>query len=73
MNARIVDMQAKISAFVEGSFADWPANVQDYLLAAMEQYERTHNCKIEVLDSRCVRDFDEQPLINVVMRIVTVQ
>lgn len=44
-----------ISGPLEGGFMDWPANIQDKILAAIEKHEKQHNVKLEMVaaEARC--------------------
>lgn len=52
----VADCVVNVSAKLEGEFADWPANIQDRIVDAMDAYDKALDRKHELL--RAVCDFD---------------
>lgn len=52
-------MTRDLTGPLEGTFDDWPANVQDGMLEGLEDFERRKNAKFEVVQVVCAEDPDK--------------
>lgn len=67
-HSQITDMFVALSANLEGGIMDWPANIQDGILKALERKEAQENCKYEIIQSHCVLDFNDHPHAHLILR-----
>lgn len=60
MKVRVFDLIQYISGPLEGKFDDWPANVQDGLMQAVEEKAQLVGLPLVIVDSACGIDYAEE-------------
>lgn len=64
----VSDLVVSVTGKLEGGFLDWPSNVQDGILAAMERHSVARNRKYEMVRALCDYDVDTGWYIIVTIR-----
>ncbi len=68
--AVIGELVVNVTGYLEGTFNDWPAFIQDTIYAAMQRFAKKNGLKdIYILQSRCGRDDISEPY-HIVVTIV---
>lgn len=76
MNYFVAELTVNVSGFIPGEFKDWPANIHDRIMLALEAHGKRMNRKYDVFKAWCDYDIDEGHYIRVVARspmLVTLQ
>ena len=55
---RTFEMTVPVSHFIEGPFDDWPPQIQDGILAAMEKKSKEVEAPLAIALARCDIDYD---------------
>lgn len=55
---RIVETTVTVSHWLDGEFTDWPANIQDGLLIALEMKAEELQCPMTIVQAECRIDHD---------------
>lgn len=56
---RTFEMVQYVTGYVEGDFNDWPANIQDKILAALERKSQQVELPLTIVHSSCMVDYGE--------------
>lgn len=54
---RAFEMVQYISDFLEGSFDDWPAQIQDEVMNALNRCAKKHRVALQLVGARCDIDY----------------
>ena len=57
---RVFDLIVPISAPLEGGFENWPSNIQDGIMAALERKSEEVELPLLMVDARCDIDHDAE-------------
>lgn len=55
---RVFKMTQYVSGFLAGGFDDWPAQIQDPVLAAMDKLSAKHKIPLAIIGAICDKDID---------------
>lgn len=56
---KVFDLTVDVSGPLEGKFADWPANIQDGIMQALEAKAHQVGLPLVMVDSACCIDYGE--------------
>lgn len=56
---RVWDLTVNVSGPLEGKFNDWPANIQDHLMKAVEAKAHALQLPLVIVDSMCGIDYGD--------------
>lgn len=58
-------LTVNVSGFLEGNLGDWPANIQDKVLEALEAKSEAEELPLAITNAQCGYDEDEGFYVNV--------
>lgn len=64
----VSDLVVNVTGKLEGGFMDWPANIQDKILEAMERHGVSKGRKYEMVRAICDYDVDTKWYVIVTIR-----
>lgn len=55
---RVFRLVQYVDGYLEGGFDDWPASIQDPVLAAMDRLSAKHKIPLAIIGAVCDKDLD---------------
>jgi hypothetical protein len=63
---RVAELVANVTARLDGSINDWPANIQDQIYMALERQSHRSRVNFSIIQSYSDVDVDSGPYVHVV-------